>query len=194
MWPTHFSFHSTMHFWALGNTDCIGTSRMRCRWTDVPGTWRRGRRQWMAWWMSVGSCGWLRDCTVKNKICEQKTAKKNSWRRLLLVWPIIQLYWVHQGRRAPTLVFLPSGRFTISDSSRMDKSAKHRDNFIHPIKSTANTAVLITNRQREVSSLRQGGGVQKSSERIVDRKGARLCKGGWWITTIASVQEVRFHS
>lgn len=20
MWPTHFSFHSTMHFWALGNT------------------------------------------------------------------------------------------------------------------------------------------------------------------------------
>lgn len=59
------------------------------------------------------------------------------------------------------------------------KSAKHRDNFNHPIKSTANTAVLITKRQREVSSLTQGGGVQESSERLVDREGARLCKRGW---------------
>ena len=59
------------------------------------------------------------------------------------------------------------------------KSAKQRDNFNHPIKSTANTAVLITKRQREISSLTEGGGVQESSERLLDREGARLCKGGW---------------
>ena len=38
--------------------------------------WRQGKQQWMAWWMSVESCGWLQYCTVKNKICEQKKKKK----------------------------------------------------------------------------------------------------------------------